>query len=135
MKLINKKNKNYTQVFHLFTEEEWIKTGKNFNKNIATFFTGKKHEIFVNAHEEGITYFIGLGKSTLQNFEIQQVAVKFSQTQKDKLQAVPTLALADFMNEKQFEEFVKGLLIGTYNYPFEKNTLSGMQNSNSILKI
>jgi leucyl aminopeptidase len=51
MKLINKKNKNYTQVFHLFTEEEWIKTNKNFNKNISTFFTGKKHEIFVNAHE------------------------------------------------------------------------------------
>ncbi|WP_114821312.1 leucyl aminopeptidase family protein [Chryseobacterium sp. KLBC 52] len=120
MKLINKKNKNYTQVLHLFTEEEWTKTSKNFNKNISTFFTGKKHEVFVNAHEEGITYFIGLGKSTLQNFEIQQVAAKFSQTQKEKLQAVPTLALADFMNEKQFEEFVKGLLIGTYNYPFDK---------------
>lgn len=121
MKLINKKDKNYTQVFHLFTEEEWTKTGKNFNKNIATFFTGKKHEVFVNAHEEGITYFIGLGKSTLQNFEIQQVALKFSQTQKEKLQPVSTLMLADFLNEKQFEEFVKGLLIGTYNYPFEKN--------------
>jgi leucyl aminopeptidase len=120
MKLINKKNKNYTQVFHLFTEEEWTKTGKNFNKNIAAFFTGKKNEIFVNAHEEGITYFIGLGKSTLQNFEIQQVAHKFSQSQKKNLQAVPTLVLADFMTEKQFEEFVKGLLIGTYNYPFEK---------------
>ncbi|RLJ32809.1 leucyl aminopeptidase [Chryseobacterium sp. 7] len=120
MKLINKKNKNYTQVFHLFTEEEWAKTGKNFNKNISTFFTGKKYEIFVNAHEEGITYFIGLGKSALQNFEIQQVAAKFSQTQKEKLQAVPTLALADFMNENQFEEFVKGLLAGTYNYPFDK---------------
>jgi leucyl aminopeptidase len=120
MKLINKKNKNYTQVFHLFTEEEWAKTGKNFNKNIPTFFTGKKHEIFVNAHEEGITYFIGLGKSTFQNFEIQQVANKFSQSQKKNLQAVPTLILADFMTEKQFEEFVKGLLIGTYNYPFEK---------------
>lgn len=120
MKLINKKNKNYTQVFHLFTEEEWTKTGKNFNKNISTFFTGKKYEVFVNAHEEGITYFIGLGKSTLQNFEIQQVAAKFSQTQKEKLQAVPTLALADFMNENQFEEFVKGLLAGTYNYPFDK---------------
>lgn len=121
MKLINKKNKNYTQVFHIFTEEDWAKTSKNFNKNISTFFTGKKHEIFVNAHEEGITYFIGLGKSTLQNFEIQQVAVKFSQTQKGKLQAAPTLVLADFMTEKQFEEFTKGLLIGTYNYPFEKN--------------
>lgn len=120
MKLINKKNKNYTQVFHLFTEEEWIKTGKNFNKNIATFFTGKKHEIFVNAHEEGITYFIGLGKSSLQNFELQQVAIKFSQIHKEKIQAVPTLLLADFINEKQFEEFAKGLLIGTYNYPFEK---------------
>lgn len=120
MKLINKKNKNYTQVFHLFTEEEWAKSSKNFNKNISTFFTGKKYEVFINAHEEGVTYFIGLGKSTLQNFEIQQVAVKFSQTQKEKLQAVPTLALADFMNEKQFEEFTKGLLIGTYNYPFEK---------------
>ncbi|WET50419.1 leucyl aminopeptidase family protein [Chryseobacterium indologenes] len=121
MKLINKKNKNYTQVFHLFTEEEWIKTSKNFNKNISTFFNGKKGEVFINAHEEGITYFIGLGKSTLQNFELQQVAVKFSQTQKEKLQGVPTLFLADFLNEKQFEEFVKGLLIGTYNYPFEKN--------------
>ncbi|REC50089.1 leucyl aminopeptidase family protein [Chryseobacterium pennipullorum] len=120
MKLINKKNKNYTQIFHVFTEEEWIKTGKNFNRNISTFFTGKKHEVFINAHEEGITYFIGLGKSGVQNFEIQQVAVKFSQTQKEKLQAVPTLLLADFMNEKQFEEFVKGLLLGTYQYPFEK---------------
>lgn len=121
MKLINKKNKNYTQIFHLFTEEEWTKTSKNFNKNIPTFFTGKKHEIFVNAHEEGITYFIGLGKSTLQNFELQQVAVKFAQTQKEKLQPVPTLMLADFLNEKQFEEFIKGLLIGTYHYPFEKS--------------
>ncbi|QBA21047.1 leucyl aminopeptidase family protein [Chryseobacterium indologenes] len=120
MKLINKKNKNYTQVFHLFTEEEWTKTSKNFNKNISNFFTGKKYEVFVNAHEEGITYFIGLGKSVLQNFEIQQVAAKFSQTQKEKLLAVPTLALADFLNEKQFEEFVKGLLTGTYNYPFDK---------------
>jgi leucyl aminopeptidase len=123
MKLVNKKNKNYTQVFHVFTEEEWTKTSKNFNKNISTFFTGKKNEVFVNAQEEGIAYFIGLGKSTLQNFEIQQVANKFSQAQRKNLQPVPTLVLADFMNEKQFEEFVKGLLIGTYNYPFEKTHL------------
>lgn len=120
MKLINKRNKQYTQVFQLFTEEEWSKTSKNFSKNISTFFTGKKHEVFINAHEEGITYFIGLGKSTLADFEIQQVANKFSQTQKKNIQAVPTLVLADFFNEKQFEEFVKGLLLGTYNYPFDK---------------
>lgn len=121
MKLINKKNKDYTQIFHLFTEEEWAKTEKTFNKNISTFFSGKKHEIFINAQEEGIAYFIGLGKSDLYNYEIQQVATKFSQAQKKNLQAVPTLVVADFMTERQFEEFTKGLLLGTYSYPFEKD--------------
>lgn len=120
MKLINKKNKKYTQVFQLFTEEEWTKSSKNYNKNISSFFSGMKHEVFIHTDEESIMYMIGLGKSTLQNFEIQQVAVKFSQTQKDKLQAVPSLILADFLNEKQFEEFIKGLLLGTYSYPFDK---------------
>ncbi|MBK1896905.1 M17 family metallopeptidase [Chryseobacterium paridis] len=121
MKLINKKNKSYTQIFQLFTEEEWAKTSKNFNKNISTFFTGKKYEIFINTTEEGIHYFIGLGKSSAQNFEIQQVAVKFSQAQKKNLKAVPTLLLGDFIDQKQFEEFVKGLLVGTYHYPFDKS--------------
>ena len=120
MKLINKKNKNYTQIFQLFTEEEWTKSSKNYNKNVASFFTGKKNEIFIHTDDESITYLIGLGKSTLQNFEVQQVAIKFSQNQKDKLQAVPTLLVADFLKEKQFEEFVKGLLLGTYTYPFDK---------------
>lgn len=120
MKIINKKIKNYTQIFHLFTEEEWTRTSKNFNKNIAGFFTGKKNEVFINVQEEGVAYFIGLGKADSAIFEIQQVAVKFSQAYKEKLMAVPTLAVADFMTEKQFEEFVKGLLLGTYRYPFEK---------------
>ncbi|WP_261512433.1 leucyl aminopeptidase family protein [Chryseobacterium paludis] len=121
MKLINKKNKSYSQVFQLFTEEEWTKTSKNFNKNISTFFTGKKNEVFVNTTEESIIYFIGLGKESIQNFEVQQVAVKFSQTQKKSLKAVSTLVLGNFVDQKQFEEFIKGLLIGTYNYPFDKN--------------
>lgn len=120
MKLINKKNKNYTQIFQLFTEEEWTKSSKNYNKNVASFFSGKKNEVFIHTDAQSITYLIGLGKSTLQNFEIQQVAIKFSQTQKEKLQTVPTLVLADFLKEKQFGEFVKGLLLGTYSYPFDK---------------
>lgn len=120
MKLINKKNKNYTQIFQLFTEEEWTKSSKNYNKNVASFFSGKKNEVFIHTDAQSVTYLIGLGKFTLQNFEIQQVAVKFSQTQKEKLQAVPTLVLADFLKEKQFGEFVKGLLLGTYSYPFDK---------------
>lgn len=120
MKLINKKNKNYTQIFQLFTEEAWEKARKKHHKNIATLFSGKKYEVFIQADEDSIIYMIGLGKSALPNFEIQQVAVKFSQTQKDKLQITPTLVLADFMNEKQFEEFIKGLLLGTYIYPFDR---------------
>ncbi|SMC31960.1 leucyl aminopeptidase family protein [Chryseobacterium sp. YR221] len=120
MKLIHKKNKNYTQVFQLFTEEEWAKSSTNFNKNISNFFTGKKHETFVHTDEKTITYFIGLGKTSLQDFEVQQVGNTFSQAQKERLLAVPTLVVADFINKKQCEEFVKGLLIGTYNYPFEK---------------
>ncbi|MEY8760759.1 M17 family metallopeptidase [Chryseobacterium tongliaoense] len=121
MKLINKKNKNYTQIFQLFTEEEWTKRSKNYNKNISAFFTGKKYEVFISTDHESIIYFIGLGKYSLQDFEIQQVAGKFSQAQKKNLQAVPTLVLAEFITEKQFEEFTKGLLMGTYNYPFDKS--------------
>lgn len=120
MKLVNKKIKNYTQIFHLFTEEEWMKTSGNFNKNVAVFFSGKKYEVFVNVQEEGIAFFIGLGKSEAALFEIQQVALKFSQIYREKIEAVPTLVVGDFMNEKQFEEFVKGLLTGSYHYPFEK---------------
>ncbi|MGO4710765.1 leucyl aminopeptidase family protein, partial [Chryseobacterium sp. 2TAF14] len=108
------------QVFRLFTEESWILNAKNFNKNIALLFAGKKQEVFVETGEETITYYIGLGKETLQNFEFQQVGIKFSQTQKKNIQTVPTLFIADFINEKQFEEFIKGLLLGTYNYPFDK---------------
>lgn len=119
MKLVNKKIKDYTQIFHLFTEEEWTRTSKNFNKNISAFFTGKKNEVFINVQDQGIAYFIGLGKADLQPFEIQQAAIKFAQTYKGKLLAVPTLVVGDFMIEKQFEEFVKGLLLGTYTYPFE----------------
>lgn len=121
MKLINKKNKTYVQIFRLFTEEEWTKTSKNFNKNIPAFFTGKKHEVFITTDDNTITYFIGLGKSVVQDFEVQQVANKFSQTQKKNLQAAPTLVLADFITQKQFEQFVKGLFLGTYTYPFKKN--------------
>lgn len=121
MKLLNKRNKNYTQVFILFTEESWTENSKNYNKNISVLFSGKKNEVFIDVQEETITYFIGVGKADLQNFEFQQVAMKFSQNQKKTIQAAPTLISSDFINEKQFEEFLKGLLLGTYNYPFEKN--------------
>ncbi|MGI9653101.1 leucyl aminopeptidase family protein [Chryseobacterium sp. RLHN22] len=120
MKIFNKKNKQYAQVFQLFTEESWTLNHKNFNKNISLLFSGKKHEIFIETTEETITYYIGLGKEASQNFEFQQIGIKFSQTQKKNIQTVATLLIADFIHENQFEEFAKGLLLGTYNYPFDK---------------
>ncbi|KQK25853.1 peptidase M17 [Chryseobacterium aquaticum] len=121
MKIFNKRNKNYAQIFELFTEESWSENCKKYNKKISLLFSGKKHEVFIDVKGETITYFIGLGKADIQNFEFQQVAMKFSQTQKKNFQTVSTLILADFISEKQFQEFIKGLFLGTYNYPFEKN--------------
>lgn len=120
MKLLNKKNKQYTQIFQLFTEESWALNSKNFNKNIAFLFTGKKQEVFIETNEETIIYYIGLGKESVKDFEFQQIGLKFSQTQKKNIQKVPTLLVSEFINEKQFEEFTKGLLLGTYTYPFNK---------------
>ncbi len=82
MKLFNKRNKNYAQIFELFTEESWSENCKKYNKKISLLFSGKKHEVFIDVKGETITYFIGLGKADLQNFEFQQVAMKFSSKEK-----------------------------------------------------
>ncbi|WP_144282404.1 leucyl aminopeptidase family protein [Chryseobacterium echinoideorum] len=120
MKLYNKINKQYNQIFQLFTEESWNINSKKYNKNTAHFFSGKKNEIFVQTSEENITYFIGIGKEGIKNFEFQKIGLKFSQSQKSNIQAVPTLLCADFISEKQSAEFIKGLYLGTYHYPFQK---------------
>ncbi|MEG0761955.1 leucyl aminopeptidase family protein [Chryseobacterium sp.] len=121
MKLINKKNKKYVQIFQLFTEEKWKESNKNFNRNIASVFSGKKNEVHIQTNEDNISFFIGLGKANAANFEFQQIGVKFSQTQKEKIQSVPTQIIAEDLNEKQFEEFFKGLYLGTYAYASEKS--------------
>ena len=36
MNLLNKRNKNYAQVFELFTEESWTENSKNYNAGITT---------------------------------------------------------------------------------------------------
>jgi len=100
MQLFNKKNKQYAQIFQLFTEESWTLNSKKFNKNISLLFSGKKHEVFIETNEKTITYYIGLGKETLQNFEFQQIGVKFSQTQKKNIQTVPTLLISEFINSQ-----------------------------------
>jgi leucyl aminopeptidase len=121
MNLLNKKNKKYTQIFHLFTEEKWKENSKKFNSNLSLVFSGKKNEIHLQTTEDSLTFFIGLGKSSAADFEFQQVGQKFSQTQKDKIQAITTQIISDDITEKQFKEFFKGLYLGTYSYASEKS--------------
>lgn len=120
IKLQNKPNKNYKQNFTLFTEELWEQSKNAYPKSVQQFFNGKKNEAFTLLDDDAVTYLIGLGKSDFRDFEVQQVANKFSNSQKKNLQSLPTLISADFLTENQFEEFVKGLYLGTYQYPFSK---------------
>lgn len=118
IKIINKHIKKYGQFFNFYTEESWEKEKKNFNGNFHTFFSGKKAEFAVIADNDSTQYFIGIGKENFKNFELQQVATKFAITYKKNLQSAVTKINGDF-SEPQLLEIVKGLLIGTYSYPFK----------------
>lgn len=117
IKLFNKSIKNYQQTFSFFSEQSWEENKKNFHKTISHFFSGKKNEIFIDTENQSVNYLIGLG-SGFENHEIQKIANKFSQTQKDNIQSVKTKINTDTGDKDQFEEIIKGLFLGTYNYPF-----------------
>ena len=116
---INHKQKKTKQNIHLFTEESWVKLKSDF-KWTEPYFYGKKGETFVLAGDS-VDILIGLGKSDdLKSFEIQSIANKFSNDFKDKLKPISTSVFGLFSDEFM-EEFVKGLYLGTYKYPFEKS--------------
>ncbi len=114
--ILNKSQKIYNQYFHLFTEEVWKKEQKKFPKNRASFFSGKKDEIFVVTQDEETHFYIGLGNHKIANFEIQKTANQFSQKYREQLLSTSTKINAEFLDENQFEAFAKGLFLGTYRY-------------------
>ncbi|MGC4129650.1 MAG: leucyl aminopeptidase family protein [Bergeyella sp.] len=116
--LSNTNKKTYSQILSFFTEENWKKNKKNFHKNTENFFSGKKGETFVITTEKSVQYLIGLGEN-IQNFEIQKTANDFSQKNKKNLQPVPTKIEAENFSESHLESLVKGLFLGTYQYPFK----------------
>ena len=116
---INHKSKKTKQNFHLFTEESWKNLKSDF-KYASPYFSGKKGETFVLAGD-AVDILIGLGKTDeLKGFEVQSVANKFANDFKEKLKPVSTSVFGLYSNEF-IEEFVKGLFLGTYKYPFEKS--------------
>ncbi len=119
IKLYSKKNKNYAQKITVFTEESWKDTHTSYPKSYSQFFSGKKNEIFADASESGIHFLVGLGKENLQDFEIQEVASKFTYEYRKNFVSAPTYLDAEILNSNQLEEFIKGLFLGTYSYPFK----------------
>lgn len=117
IKIFNKKEITTQNIF-LFSEADWEQEKSNY-PNTEYFFNGKKSEVFIKTDSNEINFFIGIGKDS-KGFEIQAVANKFSNDYKKNLQAVPT-SVHSKLGLDLNEEFVKGLFLGTYLYPFEKS--------------
>lgn len=115
---INNKKETTTQNIFLFGEDDWEQEKSNY-PNTEHFFNGKKNEVFIKTDSTEINFFIGIGKDS-KGFEIQAIANKFSNDYKKNLQAVST-SVHSKLGFDLIEEFVKGLFLGTYLYPFEKS--------------
>lgn len=117
--LTNKNTKPINQQFSFYTEEGWKKENQHFNKHVDLQFSGKKDETFVLIKGDAVHYLIGLGNDPKDN-ELQQTAAKFSYQFRKKIQAEPTSVEVFNSNKRQKEEIIKGLYLGTYEYPFKE---------------
>ena len=106
------------QKFSFFTEEIWLQEKENFKENLNGFFSAKKDETFILLEENAAHYLIGLG-SNPKNFEIQATAEKFTYDFRKKIKAENTLLNSEHFNSHQIESLLKGLYVGTYEYPFK----------------
>ena len=115
---INNKGETTKQHIFLFTEADWEQEKSKY-PNTEHFFNGKKNDVFIKTDSDEIVFFIGIGKDS-KGFEIQAVASKFANDYKKSVQPVPT-SVHSKLDLESTEEFVKGLFLGTYLYPFEKS--------------
>jgi leucyl aminopeptidase len=115
---INNKIETTKQHIFLFTEDDWEQEKSKY-PNTEHFFNGKKNDVFIKTDSDEIVFFIGIGKDS-KGFEIQAVATKFANDYKKSVQPVPT-SVHSKLDLEATEEFVKGLFLGTYLYPFEKS--------------
>ena len=116
--LTNKTKEELNQNFSFFTEEHWKTEKANFNQNLEGIFSAKKDETFILVEDQKFHFLIGLGENP-QNFEIQQSAEKFSYDFRKKLRSAITEFNSDVFKNDQIESLVKGLFLGTYEYPFQ----------------
>lgn len=117
IKIYNKKETTHQNII-LFSEDDWEQNKTNY-PNVDFVFSAKKNEVFVKTDSNTICFFIGIGTNP-QGFEIQAIANKFSNDYKTNLQAIPTF-IDSKLGLDLTEEFIKGLFLGTYIYPFQKS--------------
>lgn len=114
----NQTGKN-KQNFHLFTQQSWLVSKTGFEE-IERFFSAKKNEFFINFREGIVDFLIGVGdEEDLENYHFLEIGQKFSNQFKEKLISAPSSVFGEICTN-QFECFIQGLFLGTYNYPFDK---------------
>lgn len=116
--LTGNSSKTIGQKFSFFTEEIWLQEKEKFKENLNDLFSAKKDETFILLEENAVHYLIGFG-SNPKNFEIQSTAEKFTYDFRKKIKAENTLLNSEHFNSPQIESLVKGLYVGTYEYPFK----------------
>ena len=116
--LTGNSSKTIGQKFSFFTEEIWLQVKDNHKDNLNGLFSAKKDETFILLDENTVHYLIGLG-SNPKNFAIQSIAEKFTYDFRKKIKPENTLLNSENFNSSQIESLIKGLSLGTYEYPFK----------------
>ena len=116
--LNNQELKAVSQKFSFFTEKQWEAEKDNFKDQLKSLFCAKKDETFILLEDEAVHYLIGLGAEP-KNFEIQVSAEKFTYDFRKKIKSEKTSINTENFNIDQIESLVKGLYVGTYEYPFK----------------
>ena len=130
--LTNSPSIETNQKFTFLTEEQWQKEKANFSHNFDGLFSAKKDETFILLQDGLVHFLIGLGADP-KNFEIREAAEKFSYDFRKKIKVESTFIKTENFNTDQIENLVKGLYLGTYEYPFKEE--HSFFNDNFSLKL
>lgn len=110
------------QSFHFLTKEAWEKEKQNFPQYIQEVFSAKEEEVFIYPSNQELTFFIGLGKQQSLHEKIFSITQKFSFKYSEKFREVPTMVLTPGLDNNTVEEILFALFLGSYQYPFKKNS-------------
>lgn len=111
-------SKKISQKFSFFTEQQWEIEKSNFKENLDQLFSATNNETFILVDDDVVHFLIGLGADP-KNFSIQSSAEKFTYDFRKKIKSESTFITTENFNTDQIESLVKGLFLGTYEYPFK----------------